>query len=319
MILILLAVFCFCGLAYAEEESPPVPWLTGSLLVPDGHVIPGGYYNVEPYLFSGPVTGAYDNKWHPKKKHNIWVNNPEIPIWIGISEKVDIYLLPQAFMSTSQGTTSAVFGDLFMGFDFQLYENTPKKWYPAVKFFIREEFPTGKYQKLNPGKNRTDIGGYGSFGTTFGLVFAKMFHLKNYHYYYTNFYVGYNPFTKVRVKGLNVYGGDPTTRGTVYPSSDLIVIWGSQFTLTKHWALALDIQSITSPSTRFKGKTSEPVGSGPMRQMSLAPAIEYNLNKNMGIIAGVWFSVAGRNDLQFINGVIAVNFYGQFRDCLRRK
>ncbi len=36
------------------------PWFTGPLLAPSAHVVPGGYINLEPYLFYTVTTGAYE-------------------------------------------------------------------------------------------------------------------------------------------------------------------------------------------------------------------------------------------------------------------
>jgi hypothetical protein len=44
-------------------------------------------------------------------------------------------------------------------------------------------------------------------------------------------------------------------------------------------------------------------------QWSVAPAIEYNWSKNVGLIVGSWFSFAGRNSVRFISGVAALNIY----------
>ncbi len=44
-------------------------------------------------------------------------------------------------------------------------------------------------------------------------------------------------------------------------------------------------------------------------QFSIAPAIEYNWNANIGIIFGSWFTLAGKNSTQFTSGVFAFNYY----------
>ena len=42
------------------------------------------------------------------------------------------------------------------------------------------------------------------------------------------------------------------------------------------------------------------VGIGSNDQLSMAPAIEYNVNESMNFLAGVWFNVYGRNVAKFI-------------------
>ncbi|MES2122546.1 MAG: hypothetical protein V4492_07205, partial [Chlamydiota bacterium] len=80
-------------------------------------------------------------------------------------------------------------------------------------------------------------------------------------------------------------------------------------------ALALDIQYQHNNKTRFsghKGRTRgvrNVVGGPSSEQFSLAPAFEYNFTYNVGLIAGCWFTVAGRNALEFASGVVAINIY----------
>jgi hypothetical protein len=49
------------------------------------------------------------------------------------------------------------------------------------------------------------------------------------------------------------------------------------------------------------------LSSGASRTWSLAPAIEYNFNSRVGIIAGAKFTVAGRNATAVVIPVAAVN------------
>jgi hypothetical protein len=43
-------------------------------------------------------------------------------------------------------------------------------------------------------------------------------------------------------------------------------------------------------------------------QYSLAPAIEYNWSEKLGLIAGCWLTIAGKNSRKFTSGVIALNY-----------
>ena len=119
----------------------------------------------------------------------------------------------------------------------------------------------------------------------------------------------------VHVKGYNLYGGGHHTRGTIYPGQSLVVLFGFEISLTQRWAIANDIQYLHVNKTHFKGRKGKTngvknvVGFPSSEQFSLAPAIEYDFSAYVGVIAGVWFSVAGRNALDFASGVVAVNIY----------
>jgi len=61
--------------------------------------------------------------------------------------------------------------------------------------------------------------------------------------------------------------------------------------------------------TRFTGKTILPNTRPSAELFSIAPALEYNWNENIGIIGGTWLSLIGRNTASFTNAVIAFNIY----------
>ncbi|MCB1827280.1 MAG: hypothetical protein KDH94_02560 [Coxiellaceae bacterium] len=50
-----------------------------------------------------------------------------------------------------------------------------------------------------------------------------------------------------------------------------------------------------------------PVSEVSTNSFSIAPAIEYNFNGNLGIIAGVWFGVDGRNTPEFASYVFSLD------------
>ncbi len=77
----------------------------------------------------------------------------------------------------------------------------------------------------------------------------------------------------------------------------------------------MDIVYTATERTKFAGNpgftaagTPATVGSGYSDNLSLAPAIEYNWSESAGFIGGVWFSVYGRNSLNFAQAVLSVTF-----------
>ena len=76
---------------------------------------------------------------------------------------------------------------------------------------------------------------------------------------------------------------------------------------------ALDAVYNYAAKTTFAGDAGkdstglEALNGGPFNDnLSLAPAIEYNFTPDLGLLAGVWFSVWGRNSLDFVSGVVSV-------------
>lgn len=314
-----------------QHPKPLEPWFTGTLLCPSGYVVPKGYMNIEPYVFFTDTFGHYNGHWKPKSMPRFWSVNPYFPMWIGLTEKLDLQTSPQFYWNETQGHSATRFGDWPVTLNIQLIEEKEKKWWPAMKLVLREVFPTGKYQKLNPKKLGTDATGYGAFTTSVGLAFSKLFHFQKAHYLNTRCFINYSIPSRVHVKGFNTYGGGFGTNGYVYPGYFITAIAGAEYSLTQNWVLAIDIFNIYTNKTRFKGvkgtggSAGNPlegfqtgttsgtaiIGAPSSDTLSLAPAIEYNFSEWTGIIGGCWFSIAGRNTGQFVGGVLAVNFYFQ--------
>lgn len=299
-----------------EEETKLLPWLTGPLLTSSGHVIPNGHYNVEPYLFFATNFGIYNQHWKTSSlPHNVYTALSQTPIQIGLPGSFDLTLVPQFSWNHVHGAASWTLNDMPFGFDYQLLNETIGEWWPAIKLAVRGNFPFGKYQKLDPNKKRMDVGGSGSWIPSIGIVMSRLFWFGGRQFLAARWQAQYAFPTPVHVKNYNTYGGGHHTRGKVFPGQALVLLMGMEYTWTRHWALACDFQYLHLNKTRFTGRPGKTngvanvVGGPSSEQFSIAPAIEYNWSNNIGLIAGVWFSVGGRNTAEFADAVIALNIY----------
>lgn len=285
------------------------PWFTGPLLSPSARVVPVGHVNLEPYLFYTIVDGTYGSDWEVTSKPKFFSLTPVFLFKIGLTETLDLSGNIQGSYNHTQGQSGGGFGDLQFGLEYQLLKEDKKGWLPNIKFSIQESFPTGKYDELNPTKLGTDATGIGSYATNLGITFSKLSQYGKENFMNIRFNGSITYFAPVHVKGLSVYGGDPTTRGTAYPGNLYNFLFGAEYSLTQNWALAIDVQAFYSERNRFSGYSVLPVTAPSSTQISVAPAIEYNWSESMGVIAGPWFSVAGRNANRFLSYVAAYNFY----------
>lgn len=301
--------------AQPKKETQPFPWLTGPLLTPSGHAIPNGHANIEPYEFVTTNFGTYDPHWHTHSTPNFYNLNTIIPVQIGIPGNFDIFFTPAWSWNHTHGASHWDLNDLSFGFDYQILNNKKGKWWPSIKLNVGARLPIGRYEKLNPKSKGTDIGGGGSWAPTVGLVFSHLYWWGGHYFFAPRFNVQYTFPNPVTVKNLNAYGGGHHTHGKVYPGQNLLALFGFEISLSQRWAIAGDIQYLHINKTRFsghKGATGgvpNAIGAPSSEQFSIAPAIEYNWSANYGVIAGAWFSVAGRNQLEFASGVIAINIY----------
>lgn len=316
--LLLMLPLSAMGKSNHPEQQPGVnpddlPWLTGPLLTPSGHVVPLGDVNFEPYFFYTTTNGLYGPDWNSFSTPHFTEANFQGPLWFGITPWADIQFVPQASWNASQGRSELVFGDLAVALEFQLWLDTPHNSIPGVKFYIEEIFPTGPYHRGVPEKFGTDFGGDGTYRTTFGFVITRTFRLGQQNFLAARL----NPLitfpTNVDVEGFSFYGGAEDTNACVKPGTFWGALLGLEYSLTRNWALALDLQGIYSNKTTFSGFEGTdpiiPIAKPSSLQFSIAPAIEYNFNASVGIIAGGWLTFAGRNTLRFHSFVIALNYY----------
>lgn len=314
------------------KEIVEGPWLTGPLLTPSSEVVPFGHFNFETFVYASKSSHVYNHKWHREHVPTFVSVVYQFPFAVGFCKSWDFQIIPQFSWQHSKGQAKTVFNDLAMGVDYQVLGDKPGAWYPVIKASLFETFPTGKYQHLNPDKNETDIGGKGSFQTMIGLTFSKLFDFYHKHWLNIRLGVNYVYLAPLHVDGVNAYGGVNETHGKIFPGNTFNQILGIEFTLNQNWVLALDILNTYINKNRFKGHRGfmpiklAPVGTAPpadllppptpaqvggpsLNQISLAPSVEYNWNANLGIIAGAWFTIAGRNASDFIQWVIAFNLY----------
>jgi hypothetical protein len=298
-----------------KKAVDPFPWLVGPLLTPSGHVIPNGHYNIEPYQFITTNFGLYNAHWHAHSTPNFYNLISQVPIQIGLPWNFDISFAPTWSWNHTHGASRWVLNDMSAGFDYQLLSDQKGKWWPAIKLNVHANLPIGRYQKLNPKSKGTDIGGSGSWSPSVGIVMSHLYWWGGHFFFAPRFNVQYTFPTPVHVKNFNAYGGGHHTRGKVFPGQSIAVLFGFEFAVSQRWALAGDVQYLHANRTRFtghKGKTASApnsVGGPSSEQWSLAPAVEYNWSENYGVIAGAWFSVAGRNQLEFTSAVVAINIY----------
>ena len=126
----------------------------------------------------------------------------------------------------------------------------------------------------------------------------------------------YGFYSPVTVQGFNTYGGGFDTTGRVEPGSVTTFTVAGEYTLTRHIVLALDIGFQTINATHFSGTAGvgtqgEPamVGKGYSNLLSIAPAVEYHFTQHVGLIAGPWFSLRGKNTSEFFGVVAALYLF----------
>ena len=316
-------LYCFLGFglassAFARNPAiytfPNAPWTTGPLINASAHVTPAGKINIEPYYFLNVFNGIYDDHWKNQHVPTYWQSDFELSATIGLTKWMDFAINPGAYYTTCRGQSDFRVNDLVTGFDFQLLNEDHDGWIPALKLGILEDFPIGKYDHFDPNKFKTDEGGQGSYQTKIFLCAGKLVQLRDDHWLNMRLTVDCWLESKVRVHGLNTYGGAIDTDGWIYPGQEFEVDFSYELTLSKHWAIACDHIFGYQTPVKFKGYPGR-LKTGQLADLNdswaaafqLAPAIEYNWSENLGVITGAYFTIAGRNANAFASWVAAIN------------
>jgi hypothetical protein len=107
-------------------------------------------------------------------------------------------------------------------------------------------------------------------------------------------------------------GGGYGTKGRVQPGQSLIAFISGEYSLSSKWMLAFDSEWMYQKEATFKGKKGVDafgdealVGWPFLAQFSFAPEVEYKINNQSGLLAGLWFTFAGKNSSAFGSAFLA--------------
>jgi hypothetical protein len=288
-----------------------IPWYTGPLITGSANNVPKGHTNVQGYFYTTVNYAQFNSHRKSVNTPNTLILNPLLVLQRGLTDWLDITVIPQATFKWQKSHYGAGFGDLAVQLGFQIQKEKPYR--PSVRFVLGETFPTGRYQRLSPSKAGLDSSGGGAYVTSVGVNVSKTLWWFLLHPMVWRFAGNYNiANADVDVHGFNTYGGGFGTKGDVDVGNTLNADLGWEISLTERWVFATDLAYTYSNKSTFGGKagtTAEGMiasnGAPSSDQLSLAPAIEYNVSDSAGFIGGIWFSVTGRNSANFVSLVLS--------------
>ena len=303
------------------RQSPDDAWWTGPLLAPNPASLHQGGFDFEPYLIDSISYGSYDGNWrfHGTNDHE---NSYQSVILIkyGLSDNFTFWVLPSfGYNAVSHGKNSSApqLGDTTVKLQYMFNKWHEGSWLPTLSLILGEDFPSGRYDNL--GSRPADGLGSGAFGTFLALYLGENFWLPTGRLLRARLDLTYT-FVQddINVEGVSVYGTDKNFHGHAGPGNSFEADLGLEYSLTRNWVPALDIVYGHGDDTSVHGYEVQRLSSGlaavrfnshsgSNESFSLAPALEYNWNKNWGIIAGVQLSFAGRNSGAFVAPQVAIN------------
>lgn len=294
--------------AFATSDPAPLNF-TGPLVTPAVNTLPAGKLNIEPYLIYTNVRGAYGNEGtrHPRE-HHIRQWQLALPMIYGLGDTTAVQLtLSAARTSTHRAHTDGLrMGDAVVRVQQRLTGpgDDGTAWVSSLA--VAQRLPTGAYHHL--GTNTLNGLGNGTARTTLSYGLQKLQPLPGGQALRWRGQVAWSPNPAgVRVHDRSVYGTAPGFRGEARHGQAWNASVAAEFALDSRWVFVNEAVFNRTGTLRLRDHARRTSVLRPSHDLSLAPAVEYHFNASLGLIAGVQFSVAGRNSGRYVAPQAALN------------
>ena len=297
------------GLARAQQASPALPpaereslsdaWWTGPLLANSAATLPRGHFLVEPYIYDviGPQSQAFGSRAY---------------VLYGLTNRVTAGVIPIVGynkMDNGPSSSGVKAGDITLLGQYQLTQFHERSWVPTTAIEIQQTLPSGKYDDL--GTRPSNGLGAGAYATTVSVNTQAYFWMPNGRILRARFDVSQSFSSHVDVKDVSVYGTSNGFRGRAEPGKSLTIDAAPEYSLTRQWVLAVDTLYEHNGNTSVVGTQnakSVRQNSGSSWTYGFAPAVEYNVSPNLGVIFGTRVIAPGHNSSLTVAPVLAINF-----------
>jgi hypothetical protein len=297
--------------AAAAQQSRQDAWWTGPMLAANAATLPHGHALIEPYLFDIITTGHFDtdgNRHGGPREHDI---GSLTYMLYGFTDNITAGLIPRFFFDEPAGAANSSGvkpGDLTLQGAYGLAHYRDGGTTPDISIVLQETLPTGSYDRLT---RASDGVGAGAWTTSVSLYMQDYFWMPNGRILRGRLNLTYGFSSSVSVHDQSVYGTVNGFSGHAWPGDSFTADAAAEYSLTRHWVLALDVVYQHSDSTRVMGTNAASAlleqHSGSSYSLGFAPAIEYNWTSRVGALLGVRIIEIGRNTTATITPAIALN------------
>jgi hypothetical protein len=303
----LVAPFPACS-----QEQQPIPpetredaWWTGPMLANSSETLPVGHLLAEPYIYDVMSHGS--DSFGSRTYLNY-----------GLANNFTVGVIPVfGYNRVSGGPNSdgVQVGDITLQAQYRLRQFHEGSWLPTIAIQLQETFPTGKYDNL--GNRPADGLGGGVYTTNIGINSQTYLWLPNGRILRLRFNVSFAFSNRANIDGVSVYGTDAAFRGHARPGNNAFTDASLEYSLTRHWVLALDLTYSHNGSTQVSGQefvSSDPLppdthlGSASNSTFGFAPALEYNWSSSIGLLLGVRVIPASHRTPSSVTPAIALNY-----------
>jgi hypothetical protein len=306
--LLLLISVPACAENISSRQTLDDAWWTGPLLAASASTLPQGHFLVEPYFFDVITYGRLDADGNRVSRPHENDFGSQSYVLYGVTDRISAGIIPRfGYLKSSQGpgSTGPQVGDLTLQAQYRLTQFQEGSWIPTLSFVLGETVPTGKYDRLD--QHPGDGFGAGAYTTILSLYSQEYFWLSTGRILRMRLDLSYSLSSRVGLQGVSVYGTGAGFSGHAQPGDSFTGDVSWEYSLTRNWVLAFDVVYERDASTTVTG--SYAASSGDSWSLGLAPAIEYNFNSRIGIIAGTRIIPTGRNSSISVTPVAAINMF----------
>jgi hypothetical protein len=302
-------------LAVAQErEAREDAWWTGPMLAASAATLPKGHMLIEPYLFDVMSDGHFDAQARHVSASTEHDLGSLTYVLYGLTDRLTVGVIPRfGYNLPPQGPASSFVGvgDFTLQVGYGLTQFHEGSWLPTTSVVVQETLPTGRYQRLS---RASDGFGAGAYQTALAFYSQDYFWMPNGRILRARLDLTYTVSSSASVADQSVYGTPFGFRGDAQPGDSLNADLAGEYSLTRHWVVALDIVYQHNASTRITSRlppgpasSPYPLESGSSYYLGFAPALEYNFSSRIGALLGLRIIEIGRNTGSSVTPALALN------------
>lgn len=303
IVVALLALMAGCSVSVAAKADDQADrwsaaytsarW-TGPLLASTAETLPQGHFYTEPYLFDS-ISGG---------RHNPGSSGF---YQYGLAKNFTVGVQPFFSLGTRKYNRNLAIGDFKLLSQLRLSHFTPEHRVPSVALVMNLMVPTASYDNLQQAKEGH---GSGAFAPELGVNVQQYFLLGNGHLLRARFNFLRSFPLKTNVAGRSIYQTGEGFRGHARPGSKTTLVGGIEYSVSREWVVAVDVERDQWGRTRLEGRDSNGLivkqASPKSWDLGVAPAIEYVWSDRAGVIVGLWIVPKGHNTSPSVTPAVAI-------------
>jgi hypothetical protein len=303
-----------------DRQSLDEAWWTGPLLTAGAATLPQGHALIEPCVYDVITRGRYDDSNGSYRRTDTVHSFGSLTYMLyGVTDGFTAGVIPTfGYNDVDNGEDSSRIGvgDVTLQGQFRLSQFREGRRVPTSSLVLQQTLPTGKYERL--GTRPSDGIGAGAYTMSLAVHSQYYFWMPNGRILRTRLNIAYSVADSVDVADVSVYGTSEGFRGHANPGDTFSIYFAWEYSVTRNWVLALDASYQHDDGTRVRGTNLADVNGDPKRvpfeaesgsawRFGLAPGAEYNWTRQVGVIVGARWFVAGRNTSGSVTPVAAIN------------